>query len=497
MFEDGVQQDVSFFAASERAARPGDPARHLGEHERQDADGAAGGDRLRVARCGRAIASRVVDIKDTVRDRCTRSTTMSGGARRGDPRHRRASGGTALYNGLYMTLKEMVKQRRQNGDVRRQAIAVLSDGDDTASLVDVRRSCWTLAKQAGIAIYTITLEVAVRGERPARSGSRYFSQSEFAMKSLAQETGARSFFPTDIAELAGVYGTIAEELANQYALGYTSKNPKRDGAFRRVVVRVEDRPGARTRTRSRLPVVATRSASATNRTEIVVTALHRASGFSRKDHNERRDRAGRAARRFVAIGWVALLVAAPVPPAPRLLLCYALGSLICHQIPNDRSTSSRRSCRSARGASASMPGRRGLMFGPCVARAGADSRRFATGSSRSGSVDVRGRDRRGGGRRCRPWSRWSSSGPASGSRRTSTRALAGVPLGCRRRGSWCVQPAWLRYTTTDARLDGRSRQRSASLHLSDLRGGVGDSRRRSSLARPPAEGPHLPASRCR
>ena len=33
-----------------------------------------------------------------------------------------------------MTLKEMVKQRRNNGEVRRQAILVLSDGEDTASL---------------------------------------------------------------------------------------------------------------------------------------------------------------------------------------------------------------------------------------------------------------------------------------------------------------------------------------------------------------------------
>jgi Ca-activated chloride channel family protein len=69
------------------------------------------------------------------------------------------------------------------------------------------------------------------------------------MKSLAQETGARAFTPTDISELAGVYGLIAEELANQYALGYTSKNRRVDGAYRRVIVRV-DEPGARIRTRA-------------------------------------------------------------------------------------------------------------------------------------------------------------------------------------------------------------------------------------------------------
>jgi VWFA-related protein len=69
------------------------------------------------------------------------------------------------------------------------------------------------------------------------------------MKAIAQETGARAFFPVDIKELAGVYGMIADELANQYLLGYTSSNARQDGSYRRVAVRV-DRPGARTRTRA-------------------------------------------------------------------------------------------------------------------------------------------------------------------------------------------------------------------------------------------------------
>jgi uncharacterized membrane protein len=35
----------------------------------------------------------------------------------------------------------------------------------------------------------------------------------------------------------------------------------------------------------------------------------------------------------VAIGWLVLLVAAPVAPAPIATLVYAIGSLICHQRP--------------------------------------------------------------------------------------------------------------------------------------------------------------------
>jgi len=69
------------------------------------------------------------------------------------------------------------------------------------------------------------------------------------MKELAQETGVKSFFPTDISELAGVYSSIAQELASQYALGYMSKNSKKDGGYRRVIVRVNE-PNVRTRTRN-------------------------------------------------------------------------------------------------------------------------------------------------------------------------------------------------------------------------------------------------------
>ena len=59
------------------------------------------------------------------------------------------------------------------------------------------------------------------------------------LRQFAQETGGRSFFPNQLAELRGVYGQISDELSSQYTVGYTSRNPKRDGAWRRVVVRVE------------------------------------------------------------------------------------------------------------------------------------------------------------------------------------------------------------------------------------------------------------------
>ena len=58
------------------------------------------------------------------------------------------------------------------------------------------------------------------------------------LRQFSQETGGRAFFPNQLADLNGVYGQIADELSSQYIVGYTSRNPKRDGAWRRIVVRV-------------------------------------------------------------------------------------------------------------------------------------------------------------------------------------------------------------------------------------------------------------------
>jgi Ca-activated chloride channel family protein len=68
------------------------------------------------------------------------------------------------------------------------------------------------------------------------------------LRQFAQETGGRSFFPAQITDLNGVYQQISDELSSQYTVGYTSKNAKRDGSWRRVIVRV-NRPETTARTK--------------------------------------------------------------------------------------------------------------------------------------------------------------------------------------------------------------------------------------------------------
>lgn len=246
VFEDGIQQDVSFFGASDV---PLDLAILLDTSAsmtgKMDLVQQAAVGFLQTLRPGDRAS--VVDIKDATKIMYPLGDDLEAAKRAilsTVPR-----GGTALYNGTYLTLKELVKERRANSDVRRQALVVLSDGDDTASLVSYD-DLMDLAKQSGIAIYTITMRSTYLVKQAAARGHSYFSQSEYGMRALAQETGARAFFPAQLEELAGVYASIAQELATQYAIGYSSKNPKLDGAYRRVIVRIADKPGIRTRTRA-------------------------------------------------------------------------------------------------------------------------------------------------------------------------------------------------------------------------------------------------------
>jgi Ca-activated chloride channel family protein len=153
-----------------------------------------------------------------------------------------AGGSTAMYNAVYIALKDLSRiVATEVSEIRRQAIVLLSDGEDTSSLLPFEEVL-DLAKRSETAIYAVGL----RAEDAAQS--RGFKEAEFVLRQFAQETGGRVFFPETVAELPAIYTQIADELSSQYTLGYTSRNPRRDGAWRRVVVRV-NRPGVAARSK--------------------------------------------------------------------------------------------------------------------------------------------------------------------------------------------------------------------------------------------------------
>jgi Ca-activated chloride channel family protein len=138
-----------------------------------------------------------------------------------------AAGETSLYEALYVAVKDL-KQRKRDEKVHRRAIVVLSDGQDTSSLVS-EDALMDLARRAEVAVYAIGLY----GPRTALMA---VPPPTHFLTSLSRETGGRAYFPKGLGELEGVYDRIAEELRTLYGVGYVSGNTRRDGAWRRISV---------------------------------------------------------------------------------------------------------------------------------------------------------------------------------------------------------------------------------------------------------------------
>jgi len=154
----------------------------------------------------------------------------------------RANGDTSLYTSLYLTLRDFagVTQR----EVRRKAVVLLSDGQDTRSLVSFD-DVLDLARRSGVSVYTVALNSAI--DRIV--DGRKVDEGSYSLKTLAEATGARAFFPAGIGDVRAIYVDIAAELGAQYALGYIPRHPIGDGSWRQVSVNLTDRPGARARAR--------------------------------------------------------------------------------------------------------------------------------------------------------------------------------------------------------------------------------------------------------
>ncbi len=239
VFEDGTKQEISYFNKTSLPIALSlllDTSASMEQRMFTAQDAAIGfARRLRPQDLAQVVDfdTRVEVLSDFTAEVPTLETAI---------RATQAGGSTSLFNAIYISLKELAKIRaKSEDDVRRRAIVLLSDGEDTSSLVTFEEVL-DLAKRSETAIYSIGLQSRDNGL------SKGFREAEFVLRQLAQETGGRSFFPQRAEELAGIYGIIADELSSQYTLGYAPTNQRRDGAWRRLNVQV-NRQGTAARTK--------------------------------------------------------------------------------------------------------------------------------------------------------------------------------------------------------------------------------------------------------
>jgi VWFA-related protein len=129
----------------------------------------------------------------------------------------RPGGGTAIYDAIVST-SEMIRKREG-----RHVLVLLSDGYDEHS-VATRDDAVRAVQGSGATAYVIGIGgvagISLKGEG--------------LLKSFAEATGGRAFFPYRESELPVVHDRVASDVATRYLLTYTPTNQRVDGSWRSI-----------------------------------------------------------------------------------------------------------------------------------------------------------------------------------------------------------------------------------------------------------------------
>jgi Ca-activated chloride channel family protein len=147
-----------------------------------------------------------------------------------------ASGGTALYDAIFLALDEARK-----GSEPKKAVIVFTDGEDKDSYYK-HEELLEKVQESDVQVHVVAFLSAELSSDGGFFGV-FKSEKEKITKGIAdiaEYSGGKALFPEQIEGLKPAFESIARELRSQYRLGYISSNKAKDGAWRAVDVRVEN-----------------------------------------------------------------------------------------------------------------------------------------------------------------------------------------------------------------------------------------------------------------
>jgi Ca-activated chloride channel homolog len=183
--------------------------------------------------------------------------TGDGGLLRDEINKTRAGGGTAVYDAIYEACaKQLSNPPRPPGDqpdIVRRVMVLISDGDDNLSN-HTRSEAIEMAQRTNVVIYTISTStqwIQLSQTDPSKAANRkmHLTEGDEILKSLAEETGGRAFFPYHIDDLNQSFQDIGDELRNQYTITYSPTNFVANGKYHRIKIEIPNRGGYQVRAR--------------------------------------------------------------------------------------------------------------------------------------------------------------------------------------------------------------------------------------------------------
>ena len=147
-------------------------------------------------------------------------------------------GQTAIIDAVYLSAEHVSEYRRgDEGDRRRRALIVITDGEDRNSFYK-QEQLFARLREEDVQIFVIGFV----NELDKDAGMIRKSPREKAValiNRLATETGGRAFFPESIADLPQIANEIIRDLRTQYVISYNPTNKTQDGSYRAIKVAVD------------------------------------------------------------------------------------------------------------------------------------------------------------------------------------------------------------------------------------------------------------------
>jgi Ca-activated chloride channel homolog len=150
-----------------------------------------------------------------------------------------ASGRTALYDAIEAGLDHLKK-----ATVDKKVLIAISDGGDNASHHKLSQVLDDAGRSDAI-IYTVGL--FDEAEEDLNPG---------VLRKIARATGGEAFLPQETSKVVPICEQIAEDIRNQYTIGYISSNQKLDNAQRTIKVTAARRRGETLLVRTRASYIA-------------------------------------------------------------------------------------------------------------------------------------------------------------------------------------------------------------------------------------------------
>ena len=137
---------------------------------------------------------------------------------------------TALIDAMYLGVSKLKTAKWE-----RKALLVISDGGDNRSRYtqgELKRT----VRESEVQIYSIGIFDPYAPTEEEQNGP-------LLLNDISEATGGRLFKVLDMQDLADIAERISEELRDEYVIGYTPTDRKRDGQYRKLKVRLNPPQG--------------------------------------------------------------------------------------------------------------------------------------------------------------------------------------------------------------------------------------------------------------